>query len=222
MKRVFLVLMIGVALVMTGSAYALDFSNNVSAGGRFGGILPLNGAYDTQDDLKDIVDLGPYFGLDLGYTVVKEVTVRAGFNYSWMKVKEEKRAPNLEPVLNFPSAYLKGVFNFGSIMPVDSKINPFASLGLGFYPWKITDDGLTGDAIVLPNGEEFKKSSLGINFGAGLEGFPVSSAPELAFYGGLDYHFVFMKDEDKFGNDFENQGFFTFGAGIRYYFPVSK
>jgi opacity protein-like surface antigen len=118
-----------------------------------------------------------------------------------------------------PFVSLNGTFNFGPMMKAEgNKLNPFATAGVGMYMWYFSENQRTNKQKV--GEEEFKASSLGINFGAGVEYFVKE---KLSVFGRLNYHMVMMKDKDKFGEDFANQGFLTFGAGVTYYlFTGSK
>ena len=54
----------------------------------------------------------------------------------------------------------------------------------------------------------------GFNVGGGVEHF---AAEKLAVSGRVNYHTVMMENRNKFGEDFGNQGFLTFGAGVTFY-----
>jgi hypothetical protein len=134
---------------------------------------------------------------------------------------------DLTPALNIPFVSLNGTFNFGPIMKgEDNKLNPFATAGVGMYMWYFAKNERT-DKFPAPadTTQEFKASSFGINFGAGAEYF---ASPKFSVFGRINYHMVMMKDKDKFGKDFANegifanQGFLTFGAGVTYYLFTGK
>jgi len=220
MKKVFLIgFTLCFALLAGSSSMAFDKVGKLGVGINGGLVVPASGDITTDSTLSDFFDVGPGFGVDLTYGVSKEFSLAAGFTYSFMKMKDEVNDdPDNEPHLNMPAIYLDGVFNFGSLMNnPDNIINPIISAGVGMYPWKATIDGASGDPIVLENGEEFKATSFGINFGAGVEVF---ATPDLAVYAKGKYHMIFSEDEDKFGTEFGNMGAISITAGLNYYFPL--
>lgn len=207
------------------STNAMDLSKHWGFSASGGGIIATNGAFDSQNDLTDILNLGGGFGAEAKYVIIDKVAVGLGVGYDLTQVKEEERTTvhsnaNLKPYFTTLQVNLNGTFNFGPLIPDNQNLNPFATAGVGYYSWKFTDDGMGGDPVKLENSEEFKKDSFGFNLGAGLEYFVVENKFSLG--GKLNYHYVFAKDEDKFGKDFDNQGFFTFRAGLTYYLPMGE
>lgn len=118
-----------------------------------------------------------------------------------------------------PYVSLNGTFNFGPMIQAeDNKVNPFITAGAGIYMWYFSENERTNKlSAPVDTTEEFKASSLGINVGGGVEYFAMEN---LSVFGRVNYHLVLMKDEDRFGADFDNQGFLTFGAGISCYFNM--
>ncbi len=204
---------------------AMDLSKHWGFGAYGGGIVSTNGAFDSQNDLTDILNLGGDFGAEAKYVIIDKVAVGLSVGYDFMQVKEEKRttvhsSANLKPYFTLLQVNLNGIFNFGPLIHNNRNLNPFATAGVGYYSWRFTDDGMDGDPVKLENNEEFKKDSFGLNLGAGLEYFVMEK--KLSLGGNLNYHYVFAKDEDKFGKDFDGQGFFTFRAGLTYYLPMGE
>lgn len=220
MKKVFVILV--VSIFATSAAYGMDMSKHIGFGVWSGGIMPMNGSYDSTANLSDMVGFYGFPAVEIKYVIIDKVAVGINGGYGYMPIKDEKRDelwPELgdaTPALNILYVALNGTFNFGPMMKAeDNKLNPFATAGVGMYMWYFSRNERT-DKLASPYKpeEEFKGSSLGINVGGGVEYF---ATEKLAVFGRVNYHFVMMKDEDKFGPDFDNQGFLTFGAGVTYY-----
>jgi opacity protein-like surface antigen len=224
MKKLIIVLTI---IAFCGStAYAMDMSKHIGFGAWGGGVMPVNGKVNANDKLSDWVGMYGFPAVEIKYVVMDKVAVGANLGYMYMPIKndwKEKNLPELKdltPALNMPFVSLNGTFNFGPMMKAeDNKLNPFLTAGVGMYMWYFSENERTNKLKTM-NGEDFKASSLGINFGGGAEYFVKE---KIAIFGRVNYHFVMMKDKDKFGEDFANQGFLTFGAGVSYYlFAGSK
>jgi len=215
MKKVFVILVI--SIFASSAAYGMDMSKHIGFGGWAGGIMSMNGSFSTEDNLSDVVGFYGFPAVEIKYVIIDRVAVGINGGYGYMPLKDEKKPEGLEdktPALNMPYVALNGTFNFGPMMKAeDNKLNPFATAGVGMYMWYFAKNERT-DKWTTVDGEEVKASSLGINVGGGVEYF---ATEKLAVFGRLNYHFVMMKDEDKFGPDFDNQGFLTFGAGVTYY-----
>ena len=221
MKRIALIIMVlGVVCFSFSQANAFDKVNKLGVGIDGGILIPATGDVVPDSSVSDFFDLGPSFGVHVCYGVIPEFSVEAGFKYSFMKMKDEVNdEPSKEPYLNMPQIYVDGILNLGSFIKKENNmINPFVRAGVGIYPWKLTEDDVTGDAVRLDNNEEFKKTSFGLNFGAGLEYF---ATPELSLFAEGKFHYVFTKDEDKFGPDFDDTGHIGVTAGLTYYFPIT-
>lgn len=218
MKKVFVIL--AVSIFISSAAYGMDMSKHIGFSGWAGGIMSMNGSYCADDNLSDWVGFYGFPAVEIKYVVIDKVAVGANFGYGYMPIKDDKKEEYLPelmdktPALNMPYVTLNGTFNFGPMMNAeDNMLNPFATAGVGMYMWYFSRNERT-DKLGALEGEEFKATSLGINVGGGVEYF---ATEKLAVFGRLNYHFVMMKDEDKFGPDFGNQGFLTFGAGVTYY-----
>jgi hypothetical protein len=222
MKKLIIIFTI---VVFCGStAYAMDMSKHIGFGGWAGGIMPINGKVSSEDKMSDYVGMYAFPAAEIKYVIIDKVAVAANFGYGYMPIKKDKRPPELKdqtPALNMPYFSLNGIYNFGPMMKAeDNKLNPFVTAGAGMYMWYFSKNERT-DKLPAPcdTTAEFKASSLGINFGAGVEYFAME---KLAVFGRLNYHMVMMKNKDKFGEDFANQGFLTFGAGVTYYLFTGK
>jgi hypothetical protein len=217
MKKLIIILTI---LVFGGTtAYAMDMSNHIGFGAWAGGNMPINGNVSSQDKMSDFVGMFAFPAAEIKYVVMDKAAVGVNFGYGYLPIKDEKKPEGLgdaTPALNMPYVTLNGTFNFGPMMKAeDNKLNPFLTAGAGMYMWYFSKNERT-DKLPAPAkpDEEFKASSLGINVGGGVEYFAME---KLAVFGRVNYHMVMMKDEDKFGPDFGNQGFLMFGVGITYY-----
>ena len=220
MKKVLAVLVI---LVFGGTtAYAMDMSNHIGFGAWGGGNMPLHGSYDADNNLSDVVGFYGFPALEVKYVVMDKVSVGANFGYAYMPIKDEEKPPGYAdntPALNMPYFTVNGTYNFGPMLTAEeNKLNPFLTGGVGVYLWYFSMNQRS-EKLAAPAdpSEEFKATSLGINVGGGVEYFAME---KLAIFGRLNYHFVMMKDEDKFGEDFGHQGFLMFGAGVTYYLPI--
>ena len=227
MKKLIIILTI---LAFGGTtAYAMDMSKHIGFGAWAGGNMPLNGSYSSDLNLSDAVGFYPFPAVEVKYVVMDKVSIAGNFGYGYMPIKDEKkgeiwpywenRLADLTPALNMPYFSLNGVFNFGPMMKAeDNKLNPFLTAGAGIYMWYFSVNERT-DKLPHPSNlsEDHKGTSLGINVGGGVEYFAMEM---LAVFGRLNYHYVMMKDEDKFGKDFGNQGFLMFGVGVTYYLPT--
>ena len=225
MKKLIIILTI---LAFGGtSAYALDMSNHIGVGAWLGGNMPLHGGVSSEDNLPDVVKSFAFPAVEVKYVIMDKVSVGINGGYGYLPIKDEKKElmgdafKDLTPALNMPYVTLNGTYNFGPMLKAeDNKLNPFATAGVGMYMWYVSKNERTDKLCVPEPGDttqEFKASSLGINIGGGVEYFAMEN---LAVFGRLNYHYVMMKDEDKFGADFGNQGFLMFGAGVTYYFPI--
>jgi hypothetical protein len=203
------------------SAYAMDMSNHIGFGAWGGGNMPLNGGFSSEDNLSDVVGFYGFPAVEVKYVVMDKVAVGINGGYGYMPMKDDKKpsgTEDLTPALNLPYVALNGTFNFGPMMTAeDNKLNPFATAGVGVYMWYFSVNERSEKMGYM--GEEFKASSLGMNVGGGVEYFAME---KLAVFGRVNYHYVMMKDEDKFGADFDNQGFLMFGAGVTYYLPIES
>ncbi len=139
------------------------------------------------------------------------------------KEKPEPQASfeDLAPALKVPHVTLNDTLKLGVVKAEDSKVNPFRISGAGMYTWYFAENERTNKMPVDNDGreEEFKASSPGISVGGGVE---YSAMERLGLFGSVNHRYVIMEDEDKFGPNFDNQGFLMFGAGVNYYFPVTS
>ncbi|MDD4052841.1 MAG: outer membrane beta-barrel protein [candidate division Zixibacteria bacterium] len=210
-------------IASTASAQVDGTVGKLGVGVNGGLMIPASGDFTIDSSFSDYFGVGPGFGAHLTYTPVKEFTLRGGFTYTFMKLKDEVRGDmSEEPYFSAPYAYVDGVFNLGSFIKAEKNIvNPYILAGGGVYFWKVTDDGVNGDPITFPYGagtEEWKGTSFGAHFGAGVEVFVT---PALSLFAEGKYHLMITKDEDKFGDDFANLGAIDAMVGLTYHFPIA-
>jgi len=232
MKKALAVLAVAALAVTTfWPALAFEPTHKLGIAARVNGIAPTNGDFTGSQTVNDVFDVGPSFGGQLSYTPIKYLTIVGGFDYGWLPIKDEfKPSSGAEPNLQWPVAFLKGQFNFGSLIKNrNNRVNPYIAVGAGLYPWKVTTDGINGDAQRFSNGEEFKKTSLGLQSSTGVEVFIID---QLSVFAEGTYHFVFAQDETEFVgntnaglsgfNGFDDEGFVTFGGGVTLYLAIGK
>ncbi len=219
------------AVMMVSSALAYEPTGKIGISARVTGVAPTNGDFTAGLATNDVFDVGPSFGGQVSYTPIKYLSIVGGFDYGWLAIKDEfKPRTGMEPNLQLPVAFLRGQFNFGSLIHTkDNRINPYVSAVAGIYPWKVTTDGINGDAQRFSNGEEFKKTSFGLQSSAGVEVFILD---QLSVFAEGTYHFVFAEDKNEFVgatnsgftgfNGFDDNGLVTFGGGVTFYLPVGK
>lgn len=207
-------------MLMALPSYAIDKTGLFGIGVNGALSLPASGDLTADSSLSDFFDAGPRFGLFVNYTPTSAMTVQAGFNYGFMKIKDEANMTvDMEPHFVTPEVYLSGKFNLGSFIKSETNfLNPYLSAGPSLVFWKFTDDGAGGDPLVVDN-EEFKKTSFGLNFGAGVEGMIARNIS--VFFEGR-YLMIFSEDEEKFGPDFGNLSTIDLNIGLSYYFPFSS
>ncbi|MGH7494018.1 MAG: outer membrane protein [bacterium] len=100
----------------------------------------------------------------------------------------------------------------------NARFRPYVGAGIGLYPFRLTDDGISGEVQKLQNGNKFEKTSFGLNGSAGVE---FLATDHMSIIGGARYHYLFSKDDEKFGanSGFGNQGLLSYGLGLAYHFP---
>lgn len=184
-----------------------------------GGVfLPVSGDITSDSTFSDYFNAGPGLGGHVTYAITKEAAIRAGFSYTFLKLKDEANGdPDLEPYFRTPYFYLDGVLNLGGFMKPEGIVNPYLTAGPGIYMWTMTDDGVDGDPMRIGQ-EEFKKTSLGLHFGPGVEIF---ATPALSLFAEGKYHLIFTEDEEKFGEDFANLSGVDVSAGVTYHFNIT-
>jgi hypothetical protein len=221
MKRTLLLMAIFVTIAIPATqASQIPFKGSLGVGINGGLMIPASGDVTRDSSFNDFFKTGADLGAHLSFVPMKYLTLEAGFDYAFMKMKDEVRLnPGVEPYFSAPYVYLVGKWNLGALIKSERNfVNPYLLAGGGVYFWKVTDDGAGGDAIVLGNGQEFKKTSLGLQFGAGSE---LYVAPNISLFAEGKYHLVFSEDTEKFGDDFSNLSGVSISGGLTFYFPLS-
>ena len=208
-------------MIYTVPAQAFDTAGKLGIGIDGGLAIPASGDITTDSSFGDFFNIGPDFGLHIHYGLLKEVALETGFRYAFHKMNEDANDMlPLEPHVVVPEIYLNGILNLDAFMEnPDNIFNPFIKAGVAMIPWKVSEDGVNGDAIEAANNEEFKATSLGLNFGAGLEVF---ATPDLSLFVEGRYLMIFSEDKDKFGEEFGNLGDINIHVGLTYYFPLTS
>lgn len=184
------------------------------------GSTVVGGSFTPALQTSDVVGSGPSFAISWQYNPFHSLGFEIGYQLSWMDFEKEFRTEEGKtPAFVVHQITLAGKYNFGDLISPDARIRPFISAGIGMYPFRFTEDGLGGDTQVLPNGNKFEKTSFGLNTGAGIE---IRALNRLSIIGGVRYHYLFAKDDDKFGADsgFKNQGLLNYGIGLSYHLPI--
>ncbi|MGD9487005.1 MAG: outer membrane beta-barrel protein [Calditrichaceae bacterium] len=218
---IFLILFL---VMIAKSGFAGNWTGKIGITPTAGAMIPSNGSFDSHGDLKDVVETGQNWGVSVRYGVTPNLAVEGSFSYSWMYVVDsEKPDADLDPAYVMPSIILGIVYKYGPFidLKINRNISPFVSLGLGLHPWKFSNDGVNGTAVAAKyqSKDDFSKTSFGMNVGAGVE---YSISKNLAVSGQGKYYFVFSEDEEKFGANFDNQGFIGLDFSLTYYLSLRK
>jgi hypothetical protein len=225
-KKVFSVLVL--SIFVSSFAYGgMDMSKHIGFSLWGGGVTSVSGNYDANNKLSDVVRMYGFPAGEIKYVIIDKMALGINGGYIYQPFKDEKtrefypEQKDITPALNMTFISLNGTFNFGPLMKSENNMfNPFATLGVGMYSWYFAQNERT-DKLHAPadSTQDFKASSLGINFGAGAEYF---ATRKFSVFGRINYHLVMMKDEKKFGKDFGSHGFLAFGAGVTLYLFTGK
>jgi opacity protein-like surface antigen len=213
-------------LFLTAAMVLMGFFSALQAGPRSeqkmnlklwgGGITSVRGDFAPGLKTDEVVKDGQSFGLAWQYFPLRSLGIQAGYELGWMRFdKSHRLEPDKSPAFAIHQITLAGVYNFANLADSRARIRPYLSAGAGIYPFRFTEDGITGKAQTLPNGKKFAKTSFGLNGGAGIEVLPMN---RLSINGGARYHYLFAKDNDKFGTDsnFGDQANLSVGIGLSY------
>lgn len=187
-----------------------------------GGMISANGDFGANLSTGDVVKNGQSFSGTWQYFPWEGFGFQAGYALGWMPFEEEHRPEaGKTPAFVVHQITVGGVYNFANLVGSNARVRPFIGAGVGLYPFRITEDGVSGDVQRLDNGNKFQKTSFGLNTSAGLE---VVLMRKLSLIGGVHYDYLFSKDTEKFGpnSEFDNQGLLNFGLGLSYRLPFSN
>ncbi|MGH7450837.1 MAG: outer membrane beta-barrel protein [bacterium] len=219
-------LMLSAAVLMLGFISVLQAGEikqqpmNINLWGN--GISSVSGHFSNAVKSTDFLQTGGSFGIAWQYFPLRSIGVQAGYELGRQNVDTKYRsATNETPAFVVHQITLSGLYNFAEVVGSNARFRPYIGAGVGLYPFRVTQDGISGDVQKLPNGNKFEKTSFGLNGNAGVEFLATN---HLSVFGGARYHYLFSKDNDKFGADsgFGNQGLLSYGLGLAYHFPFGR
>ena len=185
------------------------------------GISSVSGNFTTAVKSTDFLQTGGSFGINWQYFPLHNIGIQAGYELGWQNVTDSYRTETTKtPAFVVHQITVAGLYNFADVVGQSARFRPYVGAGVGIYPFRLNDDGISGEVVKLENGNKFEKTSFGLNGSGGVE-FVASS--HLSIMGGARYHYLFSKDDAKFGADsgFGNQGLLSYGLGVAYHFPFS-
>lgn len=220
MKKV-LTFMLSIAMLAMVSinAYSYDSKGKLGVSLNGGASIPVNGDFQADKKLSDIVDAGAAFGLSVNYWISNSFALQGDFSMGMNYFKDEYKGAYKDPLFSSYAISLSGIYNFENFIGNSSSVLPILQAGVGMYPWSFSQDGLGGDAIKTFKGDDFSATSFGINVGVGVS-YNVIENLQISLL--AKYDIFFAKDEDKFGTDFAEQGFLTPKLAVSYLIPVAK
>lgn len=183
------------------------------------GISSVQGHFSNSLKSTDFLQTGESFGIAWQYFPMRSIGIQAGYELGWENVEKNYRAEaNKTPAFVVHQITVSGLYNFANVMGQAARFRPYVGAGVGIYPFRLTDDGISGDVQKLANGNKFEKTSFGLNGNAGVE---FLANDHLSIFGAARYHYLFAKDDEKFGaaTGFGNQGLLSYGLGLAYHFP---
>lgn len=184
------------------------------------GITSAHGHFGQGTKTVDVLQNGASFGLAWQYFPLRSIGIQVAYEFGAMNFEKGYRVEaGKTPAFEVHQITVSGIYNFADL--ISSRIRPFVSAGIGLYPFRVTADGISGDTEKLANGNKFDKTSFGLNGGVGVE---VLATNHLSAFGGLRYHYLFAKDDNKFGANanFGDQALLSLGLGLSYHFPMSR
>lgn len=186
------------------------------------GVSAVSGHFSNVTKSTDFLQTGASFGIAWQYFPLRSVGIQAGYELSWQNIEKKFRyEANETPTFVVHQITLSGLYNFANVMESTARFRPYVGAGIGLYPFRLTEDGVSGNVEKLANGNKFEKTSFGLNGNAGIE---FRAMEHLSISGGARYHYLFSKDDNKFGADagFGNQGLLSYGVGLAYHFPFGR
>jgi DNA-binding response OmpR family regulator len=180
------------------------------------GITSVRGHFGPDVKSTAFLQAGPDFGIAWQYFPRRSFGVQAAYELGWQNVEKAYRNDaGATPAFVVHQITLSGLYN---LIP-GSRWRPYVGVGIGLYPFRLSQDGVSGDAEKLANGNELKRTSFGLNGNAGVE---FSATKRFAIIGSAHYNYLFAKDDQKFGADsnFSDQALFSYGLGLSYHFGL--
>jgi hypothetical protein len=172
-------------------------------------MMSVFGSRNDSTKMTDYLNPGMTYSFSIVHRFSPYYSVEVGADIGWMPVDEQYRQePGKEPVFFYPRIYFSNLISFPW-----KRLHPYLRLGVSIAPWRITQDGPGGDAMLF-EGEKFQKVSFDLHAGLGLE---FSLFSWLSVYGDGRLDVLFCRDAFFFGKGFTEQGILSFGAGILVY-----
>lgn len=197
---------------MVSGLLASDQQLNLNLRGS--GILPAGGDFGPNTQSTDVLKTGSDLALSGHYFLKGGLGIQAGYDLGWMNFESKYRPSGAKsPAFVVHQITLGGVYNFRDFMSKRSRIQPLIGAGVGLYPFRATDDGLTGETLKAATGKAFKKAAFGLNSNAGIS---IRATRKLSILGEARFNHIFSEDREKFGKDFGNQSLLSFGLGLSY------
>lgn len=204
--KIFNALLLITCLIIPISAAAQDKDKKFALTVEFGPLMSVNGSYSATDNLRDIVNPGPVFGLGVNMKVNSHYFVELSVTNGWMTYKDSRK-----PVPGQSPSYAMTNINFENIYYVyHGKLNIKLLAGPGIYYWRFTDDG-PFSTIQTFEGEKLNKMSIGGNIGIGIEW---NLAGDYVLSLTSRYHYILSKDRFFFGEHFSEQGLLDIRVGM--------
>jgi hypothetical protein len=133
------------------------------------GITSVRGDFGPGVKSTDFLRTGPNFGIAWQYFPTSTFGVQAAYDFGWQNVDEPYRDESGKtPAFVVHQITLSGLYNFANLMP-NSRFRPSVGAGIGLYPFRLTQDGVSGDAQKLANGNALERTSFGLNGNASVE-----------------------------------------------------
>jgi len=196
---------------------ASSFLNKLSLSLRPYGIFTLGGNYSDTEKLRDILNIGIGLGLSLRYEISENFYIDTGYIYNWISVKKDKKPfiyKEESPAFNLTMFTFNGTFFLKS----GYRVEPYLTLGCSMCPWRFSESPIGGKAWPAPGRpeESFSNTDFSLNIGIGVEVFTWA---HMSIISEVKYHYLFAKDEIKFGtDDYTEQDFLIISIGLIYYF----
>jgi CheY-like chemotaxis protein len=186
------------------------------------GISSVRGHFAPGVKSTDFLNTGANFGIAWQYFPLRNFGVQAAYELGWQNVANKYRNTAGEtPAFVVHQITLSGLYNFANVIGSNARFRPYVGAGLGVYPFRLTKDGISGDVEKMANNNKFEKTSFGLNGSAGVE---FQATNRLSVFGGARYHYLFAKDNDKFGADsnFGDQALLSYGLGLSYHLGFGR
>lgn len=134
------------------------------------GISSVHGHFAPGVKSTDFLNTGANFGIAWQYFPLRNFGVQAAYEFGWQNVANKYRnTAGQTPAFAVHQIKLSGLYNFANVIGPNSRFRPYVGAGLGVYPFRLTQDGVSGDVEKLANNNNFEKTSFGLKGSAGVE-----------------------------------------------------